>query len=320
MHYIIAGASGLVGQALLRELQQHSQDSSDHHPDAADLKITLLSRSEAKLNKLKSRFADLTAQGFTYRQLQEIIKKTPAPAPDNPHPVLDLNGAVFINLAGESIAKKRLGNARLQELLSSRLAVINLCQELIKAGCGTPALFVQAGSLSILRDDDIEQDGSETAGHAIAGILKQLEAAVRELPCPALILRLPIVLSENALFCRLLRTLPPIALLDGSNYLPAASVRDCARALLFSAEHHLTGAINVSPPSYFTARALLKAAAGEHRLLPPMPVLRLMLRLAALFDLRALLLLENKKVRAQRLTGLGFKFEHLTLEACLSSH
>lgn len=308
MHYIIAGASGLVGQALLSLLQNQKAE-------AADLKITLLSRSETKLTKLKSRFVLLSPAGLTYRECA----------------VLDLKDAVFINLAGESIALKRLGKSRQKALLDSRLATINLCRELIEQGCGTPALFVQASSLSILKDDDIEQNGSESAAPAdaaveacfadnpTAGILKQIEAAVRTVPCPNLSLRLPIVLGENAVFCRMLRSLPPIALLDGSNYLPTASVHDVVRALLFCVEHRLTGSVNVSSPFYFTAGELLKAGAGAHGLLPPLPLMQWMLRLGALFDLRSLLLLENKKVRAQRLTELGFKFADLTLEACLHS-
>ncbi len=301
--YIIAGASGLIGTAIIQELLSPERREQKI---GGMFQIIALSRSAERCQEILQHFRNAPQlRALTYGQIIKDPKQLP------------LSGSIFINLAGENIGLKRLNARRMTEIIDSRLQVQNFFKKICHRLSRKPELFIQASALSALADNDVElSDDAPRGENLIAKDLALLEETTQDLDCKTLCLRLPLILSPEAPFCQKLHGIPALWLLDGSNYLPAAALSDCARAFIFAAEHSLSGTLNFNAPHYLTAKELLKALGNHH--LPTLPVLRCMLNFAALFDRRILLLLENKKILSCKLLEAGFKFHYENPLHCLS--
>ena len=295
MRYVIAGASGLIGRALLAELAAVAQP-----PD-----VMVLSQSAATIQELQLDFPALKLSGLTYATLQS------APPPPNTDPT------IMFNLAGENIGAKRVTKQRLQVLLHSRMKVLAALQQLT-ASCKVH-LFIQASAIAALPDSDIAQsDAAQPNTSAVftrtapprlnnlSDMALKLESAAANFGAPQLCVRLPLALSPQAPLVQKLRRLPPLFILDGSNYIPAASVRDCARALCFAAQLQLNGTLTINAPHYVTLQELMMKLG--HPKLPALPLCRTLLNLGSKVDGRLTLFLENKKLKSAQLLQRGFTF------------
>ncbi len=311
MHYIITGGSGFIGRALIQEL------ISAPNSDAGS--ITVVSRQHRQVHEFLPPGASFKGDFriLTWQETAQDPKR------------LRLQDSIFINLAGENIAAGRLGRKR-QLLLQSRLAGIELCLKVKEKGCGSPRLFVQASALSALQDSDVETGEDTPAGSGpLSEICSLLEQEVGKIAgIQTLCVRLPMVLGRYCVLLQQSAALPRLQLLPGSNYLPWISVYDCARALHAVCRRQLTGTINLAAPAYATAADLLRAAghAAPRRTrwqqllgrLPPLPCPAALLHQAASYDHRLLLLLENKKIKPERLEQLPFVFADMSVEQALT--
>lgn len=311
MHYIITGGSGFIGRALIAELNQ--DPATDTH------RITVLSRQSRPAADLlpSEKKARCELRVFTYREIAADPK------------LLQIKDSIFINLAGENIAAGRLGLGRLRTLLQSRRFGIDFCLKLKELGYGAAQLFVQASALSLLEDSDEERGEDAAAGQSLlSGTLLRLEQELGRRPGQrTLCLRLPMVLGQKCVLLQSSIRMPRVRLIAGCNYLPWISVYDCARAIHAVCRCRLQGSINIAAPHYATAAQLLNAAgqaAPRHTVLqkmlgrlPPLPCCPCLLRPLTLFDRRVQLILENKKIRPERLLQLNFKFADVTPEEAL---
>ena len=298
LRYIIAGGSGLIGQALLTTLAQN------HHQTQAS--ILVLTRTPRAVSHLAAGFPTLNLQIVSYENL--FTADGPRCTPDD----------IIINLAGENIGARRLTSARLRQLLDSRLNIINTLMRWCEHRAQSPRLFIQASAMAAFEDSDIEKsdEGLIVPPHKAPGVYLtslhdlavSLEATALAFPGPTLCVRLPLVLSPVAPLVQKLAALPRLKVLDGCNYLPLASATDCARALLFAAGQELSGILAINAPHYVNLRTLLLSLGKQH--IPAIPTLSVGLKLGSKLDGRMGLFLENKKIKSARLLQAGFVFLH----------
>src|SRR5215510_8289215 len=144
MKIAIAGASGLVGSALIPVLEQDGND------------ITRLVRSTPRAGEIE------------WHPNQDELKPK------------DFEGFdVIINLAGENIAGGRWTDDQKRKIRDSRVNGTHLLSEAIAKLSRKPGVFVCASATGIYgdRDDETLDEQSETGGGFLAGVCREWERA-----------------------------------------------------------------------------------------------------------------------------------------------
>ncbi len=213
---------------------------------------------------------------------------------------------VIVNLAGESIAKKRLSPKRLSEILNSRLDTIALLSE--KYAKSFPAHFIQASATGIYKDNSEMDEKGELAANVYADICKTIESKANELKdkytTTVSILRIGVVVGYGGGLVDNLKYLPTLHIIGGNNYIPYLTVEDCARAIGFIIQKKLHGYINLCSDHFLKANELLKLCSSSKFLTFPLP------KFALKFDKRGDLLLTNQRIIPGTLKENGFVFDH----------
>ncbi|MDY6466034.1 MAG: NAD-dependent epimerase/dehydratase family protein [Succinivibrio dextrinosolvens] len=213
---------------------------------------------------------------------------------------------VIVNLAGESIAQKRLSQKRLNEILKSRLDTIDLLAE--KYAENFPAHFLQASATGIYIDNCEQDEKGELANTVYADICKNIEKKANELKNEFLaaisILRIGVVVGDGGGLVENLKYLPTLHLIGGSNYIPYLKISDCAKAIKLIIEKKIQGNINLCSDHYLTANELLKLSSSSKLLTVPVP------KFALKLDKRGELLLTNQRIFPATLKENGFVFDH----------
>lgn len=216
---------------------------------------------------------------------------------------------VIVNLAGESIAQKRLSQKRLNEILKSRLDTIDLLAE--KYAENFPAHFLQASATGIYIDNCEQDEKGELANTVYADICKNIEKKANELKnefqAAISILRIGVVVGDGGGLVENLKYLPTLHLIGGSNYIPYLKISDCAKAIKLIIDKRIQGNINLCSDHYLTANELLKLSSSSKLLTVPVP------KFALKLDKRGELLLTNQRIFPATLKENGFVFDHFQI-------
>lgn len=291
MHVVVAGASGLIGQAFVHSLR------------ADGSRVTTLVRRAARS--------------------QDEVQWDPASAQLEPSA---LSGAdAVVCLSGANVGGKRWTDSYKQTLLRSRVDTVGtIATCLARMDGDRPATFLAASAIGYYGDTgDREVDESAPAGeNFLAQVCVQWENAAQ--PAVAAGVRVAhtrsgIVIARDA---DLVKRLRPIILLgaggklgDGQQFLSWISLRDEVRALRFLLTEELSGPVNLVAPEPVRNVDFVKTFAS---ILHRPAVLRV-----PGFALRAVAgeladdALEGQRAVPAKLAGAGFDYADPTIDSAL---
>lgn len=291
MRIVVAGSSGLVGTALVRDLR------------AAEHEVVRLVRRRP-------------------RAVDEHEWDPPAGRIDES--ALDGADAV-VNLCGAGIASRRWSHARKQMLLNSRVEPTEVLATAV-AERGIPVL-VNASAVGYYGDtgDRVSDESTPNGQGFLAGLCRDWEAATtRAAEAGARVVRLRTghVLSRRG---GLLGTLRPLFTLmlgarlgDGLQYMPWLHIADHVAAIRFVLEHdEISGAVNSCSPNPVTNREFTRAlgrAVGR-----PAPWFVPTFALRAVIGENAEEILFSQRTVPGVLSAHGFAFRYPVLDDALDA-
>lgn len=301
MRILIAGASGFIGQALVKHF------SLDHS-------VTVLGRDLKKLNRL---FPNESIKKINWTQL----------------PLEDAHAYdAIINLCGEPIAQKRWTKAFKKTLIDSRVhPTLQLLKWLTQAQAHPH--WIQANAIGIyglqspndpqaLDEDSIIE--LESPQDYLSVIATQWQAAAE----PALKANIPLTITRFGVVLHrrggMLKQLYPSFLLGlgsvlghGQQMISWIHLEDLVRAIDYLIHHpKITGPINLTAPEPVTQKKLAQTLAKSlHR--PLWLTLPAWLIQGMFGEMGQLLLLSGQRVVPKRLQQLNFKFRYPSLEQAI---
>jgi uncharacterized protein (TIGR01777 family) len=298
---VIAGGSGLIGQALIRRF----------HPRAD---VTVLSRSKRQLPNA------------------EVATWNPSAAREGDSGALGdlagvLNGArAVINLAGSSIADGRFDATHRQRILQSRLDATSTLVEAAGRAEVPPAVWFQASATGLYGDQGdrvLNEEAATDAEFFLSDVGRAWEAAAQ--PAGAfsrrVVGRIGIVFDPDAEAWR--KLVLPVKLFaggpigPGTQWWPWVHLSDLSRAIVHLVESDdARGVYNLVAPE--PARQIdITRAIAQHLRRPvwlPTPLWALRVALGGMPDM---LLRPSTRAIPERLQGSGFTFNYGTLEAAV---
>jgi len=291
MKTAIAGASGLVGSALIPVLQRDGHE------------ITRLVRSAPKAGEIE------------WHPNQDVLNAN------------DFEGFdVIVNLAGENIAGGRWTDDQKRKIRDSRVNGTHLLSEAIAKLARKPQVFVCASATGIYGDrgDEKLDEQSESGGGFLAGVCREWEKATE--PASKAGVRVvnlrygPILARDGGMLAKLLT---PFKMGmggkvgSGKQYISWVSLEDAVRATKFAIdEEAIRGPLNVVSPNPVTNEEFTKTLG--HVLNRPtalaMPAFAARLAFGEMADE---MLLASQQVLPKRLHSTGFQFELPELERAM---
>ncbi len=290
MNVLISGATGLIGSALLPELE------------AGGHTVTRLSRSQKEANTIRWDPSAGTIDG-------------------------DLEGTeAVVHLAGESIAEGRWNPQKKRRILESRVQGTRLLAESIAALPDPPKVMVSTSAVGYYGDrgDEVLTEESAPGTDFLAGVCREWEAAAepaRRAGIRVVHPRLGIVLSPEG---GALGTTLPIFKFGGGGKIGSGNQWWSWVALddvVGSTIHALTdesveGPVNIGSPNPMTNAQYTKVLGkvlGRPTVLPlPAPAARIMLG-----EVADALLLASQRMEPARLESTGYTFRYPQLEGAL---
>lgn len=298
MKIIICGASGLIGQALTKNL------SPTH-------RLTLVGRN---INRLYEKFG----KNHQYINWEKITAN------------LLSKHDVIINLAGENIGEKRWSNKQKNKILKSRTdttsQIATLCADL---GKNSPRIM-NASAIGIYgssQNNKIfnESTAIDNSSDFLQQVSKSWEAALNiavESGASVTILRFGVVLSNNG---GVLKKLLPSAkfglsaiLGDGEQKFSWVAIDDLVSAINFLLENPtLTGPINIVADEIVSQKVFSKTLAA---LLHRPCIMRMPTYIVKLLfgEMGQALLLNSISVESKKLKKAGFAFKYPTINEALT--
>ncbi|MDY8134130.1 TIGR01777 family oxidoreductase [Aquimarina sp. 2201CG5-10] len=298
MKVLITGASGLIGQEIVRLCHQSNID------------VNYLTTNKEKLcNEPKYK-------GFFWDPKNEEI---------------DIecfeNVEVIINLVGASIAKRWTDTYK-KEIIESRTLTAKLLYNSLKNIKHTVRHIISASAIGIYPDSFqnyyMEESPEKDKGF-LGEVVSQWEDAVNEfktLDIEVSLLRIGLVLSEKG------GAYPKIAkpiqfgmgavFGNGKQWQSWIHVKDLARIFLFVLEEELTGIFNAVGPNPVSNEKLTHAIAeklNKKIVLPGIPKLTLKLLLGEMH----VLLFSSQRVCSSRISETGFEFEYDNISVALDA-
>lgn len=293
LHVVIAGGSGMIGQALTAELFAQGHD------------VTVLSRT-AK-NGVKRARTVLWNPG---------------------HSDLDLDALgpvdAIVNLAGYSLSIMPWTAARKRRILTSRVEATATIVDAIARAAQKPGVLINGSAVGLYgnRGDEALTESSLRGTGFLADVVTEWEsAAARVDPAVRLVIaRTGIVIAaEGALtpLRRLARFSLAGPLGRGRQWWPWISLHDEVRAIIFAIMNRtMSGAVNLVAPTPATARDVVRTLARRMHRLYWFPVPGFALRLV-LGDAAKEMLLSSQKVVPTHLIASGFVFEDDTIDRAI---
>ena len=291
MKIAIAGASGLVGSALIPSLT---------HDGAA---MTRLVRTTAKAGEIE------------WHPNQDSLSAQSLEGFD-----------VIINLAGENIAGGRWTDEQKRKIRDSRVSGTHLLSEAIAKMNVKPSAFICASATGIYgdRDDETLDEQSESGGGFLAGVCREWEKACEpaiKAGVRVVNLRLgPILAREGGMLAKLLT---PFKMGmggkvgSGKQYISWVALDDVVTAIkLTISDQSMRGPVNIVSPNPVTNEEFTRTLG--HVLNRPtalhMPAFAARLAFGEMADE---MLLASQKVLPKKLTSMGFEFKYPELEAAM---
>lgn len=291
MKVAIAGASGLVGSALIPVLK------------SMGAQITRMVRSKPKSDELEwhpneAEMSPGSLDGFD----------------------------TIINLAGENIAGGRWTDDQKRKIRESRINGTRLLSEAIAKLSPKPRVFICASATGIYgdRDDEVLDEQSESGGGFLAGVCREWEKATEpasKAGVRVVNLRLgPIIAREGGMLAKLLT---PFKMGmggkvgSGRQYISWIAIDDVIQAIKLAIEDaSIHGALNIVSPNPVTNEEFTKTLG--HVLNRPtalaMPAFAARLAFGEMADE---MLLASQKVLPKKLINAGFMFKYPELEPAL---
>ena len=283
MKVAVAGASGLIGSALVRQLR-----SSGHE-------VVRLVR-------------DLRARAEDARYWN------PATGDIDDDAFAGVDGVV--NLAGAGIGDRRWSERRKRELRLSRVDATELLVEAMGAGSAV-------GYYGDRGDEVLDEQSGPGTGFlaALSADWEAAAAEAESAGIRVALARTGLVVADNAPF--LTRMLPlfklglggPLG--PGQQWWPWISLEDEVRALVFLLESDLSGPVNLCAPNPATNREFTRALASVLRRPAALAVPRFGPRLLLGRELADGLLFSSTRAHPAALADAGFEFRHPDLRGAL---
>lgn len=291
MNILVAGGSGLVGQALVNQL-----NSNGHN-------VYVLTRQPAKANEIKWD----TSTG--------IIE---------PHEILGSIG-VIVNLSGQGINDKRWTKKRKKELEDSRIGTNQLLFDEIDL---FPNLkhFVSASGVTAYPFDDGSHLWVEKEAYGnsyIAQLVKSWEASADLFKkyVPVTKLRIAVVLSERGGALPQLVSLTNknlgAALSTGKQQMPWVHLDDLVNQFVWVIEQNIKGTFNTNAGNVSNGDLMAKLRKIYGKSFNPPNVPSFMISL--LFGERGDLLLKGNRASNQAIKQAGFTFKYESLTNALTA-
>src|SRR2546423_1692226 len=291
MKFAIAGASGLVGSALIPILQNDGNQ------------ITRLVRASPKAGEIE------------WHPNQDVMKAESLKGFD-----------VIINLAGENIAGGRWTDELKRKIHDSRVNGTHLLSEAIAKLESKPSAFICASATGIYGDREGEtlDEQSESGGGFLAGVCREWEMATE--PATKAGVRVvnlrfgPVLAREGGMLSKLLT---PFKMGmggkvgSGKQYISWVALEDSVNAILLAInDESIRGPLNVVSPNPVTNEEFTKTLG--HVLNRPtalaMPAFAARLAFGEMADE---MLLVSQRVMPKRLNSAGFQFKYPDLESAL---
>ena len=291
MKVLIAGASGLIGSALIPALE----------PEGAE--VTRLVRSFARAGEIE------------WHPNQDQIDTARLKGLD-----------AVINLAGENIAGGRWTDDQKRKIRDSRVNGTHLLSEAIAKLSKRPGVFVCASATGIYGDrgDEILDEQSDSGGGFLAGVCREWEMATgpaAQAGVRTVNLRFgPILAREGGMLAKLLT---PFKMGmggkvgSGKQYISWVAIEDAIGAIKVALhDESVRGPLNVVSPNPVTNEVFTKTLG--HVLSRPtalaMPAFAARLAFGEMADE---MLLVSQRVVPKKLTDAGYEFQQPELEGAL---
>ena len=290
MNVLISGATGLIGSALVPELEAKGHT------------VTRLSRSQSGADTVRWDPSAGTIEG-------------------------DLEGTeAVVHLAGESIAQGRWSPEKKRRILDSRVQGTRLLAESVAALSTPPKVMVSTSAVGYYGDrgDEVLTEESTPGEDFLARVCREWEAAAepaRRAGVRVVHQRLGIVLSPEG---GALGTTLPIFKLGGGGKVGGGrqwwswvALDDVVGSIVHAlTDEAVKGPVNVGSPNPMTNAQYTKVLGkvlGRPTVLPlPAPAARIMLG-----EVADALLLASQRMRPERLQTTGYAFRYPQLEGAL---
>jgi uncharacterized protein (TIGR01777 family) len=287
---LIAGASGMIGTELTRQLAEaghevwrlvrrapRSEDEFNWAPAARMLDFTLMERADA-----------------------------------------------VVNLSGASLSRLPWTSAYKREILASRLEATHTLTDAMRMAADAPQVFVSGSAVGFYGDrpgQKLTETSTRGTGF-LADVVEAWESAAHLAPekTRVVTVRTGVVVGPGGA----MKPLLPMAKLGlagpigtGGQHWPWVSLRDEAAAIVHLLSSALAGPVNVVGPTPATADAVLRALASAAHRPYGLPLPEKVITLA-LQDAGRELLLSSQKVIPDKLLADGFEFRDRTVQDAIN--
>jgi uncharacterized protein (TIGR01777 family) len=235
--------------------------------------------------------------------------------------------SVLVNLAGERI-DQAWSEANKKKFYESRVgltaSICSMMEELEKAE--RPEVWVNASAVGIYGDSGYAEldEESAAAGDYLATLCREWEEAAEpsEQGVRTVCVRIGVVLGPESAAWKKMATVFRYGLGgklgNGKQWFPWVHLDDIVGGIQFlAAQPTASGAFNLVAPEPVTNETFTQALASELGRPAILPVPRFALKLT-LGDFSSALL-ASQKVSSQKLSNLGYKWQHNTLKSALES-
>jgi uncharacterized protein (TIGR01777 family) len=294
MKIAIAGASGLVGKALIPKLES----------DGAE--IIRLVRNTARANEIE------------WHPNQAEIEPGKLDRFD-----------VVINLAGENVSEGRWTDEKKRRIHDSRVNGTHLLSEAIAKTPNKPQVFLCASATGIYgdRDDETLDEQSESGGGFLAGVCREWEIATE--PASKAGVRVvnlrfgPILSREGGMMEKMLTPFKMGLggkIGSGKQFISWVAIDDAVNAMLLALkDNSIRGPLNIVSPNPVTNEEFTRRL-GEALSRPTVMAMPAFAARLAFGEMADEMLLTSQRVVPKTLNAAGFQFQYPKLVEALRSY
>lgn len=303
---IIAGGTGLVGQALVPYLTKKGYET------------VILSRKTAEYCNTKNTQATNSQLRYSsWNPYSKSIDKS-----------LFEGEYYLINLSGENIGGKRWTNQQKDNIISSRVAPANFLAEICHSAETRPIASISASAIGIYGATTSKHSFVETdapASDFLGETCRQWEHSTTKMASIAqrnIILRLGIVLSAKG--GALPKMAMPVRLFagnyigNGKQYISWIHIDDLCRWIIYAIEHNeINGVFNTCSPESMTNKDFTRELCSVlHRPFIPFGIPKFVLK-TVLGEMSAILT-EGSQACTDKISNSGFAYTFPSLKSALS--